>query len=141
VGNITKVDTTIITDCLEKGYIPVIAPIATGADGAVYNVNADTAASHIAAALKAESFILMTDVVGLLRNKDDEKSLIQAVNVSEIDYLKRQGIISGGMLPKIECCKNAIRRGVARTSIINGSVPHSILIELLSNEGIGTQFK
>ncbi|GHU52337.1 acetylglutamate kinase [Clostridia bacterium] len=141
VGNITQVDTRIITDCLEKGYIPVIATIATDDDGNVYNVNADTAASRIASALGAESFILMTDIVGLLKDRDDLNSLIPFVNVSEVPFMKRQGIISGGMLPKIDCCVEAIRRGVAKTSIIDGRVPHSILIEILSNEGIGTQFK
>jgi acetylglutamate kinase len=141
VGSITSVDTSLITDCLEKSYIPVIATIATDNDGNVYNVNADTAASRIASALGAESFILMTDIAGLLKDKDDPSSLIPSVNVSEVPFMKRQGIISGGMLPKIDCCVEAIRRGVAKTSIIDGRIPHSILIEILSNDGIGTQFK
>lgn len=141
VGNITKVNKQPIIHALQNGYVPVIATVAQGEDGNVYNVNADTAASRIAAELGAENLILMTDIAGLLRDKDDPSTLITSVNVSEVPFMKRQGIISGGMIPKIECCVEAVRRGVKRTSIIDGRVPHSILIELLSNEGIGTQFK
>ena len=103
--------------------------------------SADTAASRIASALGAENLILMTDIRGLLRDKDDETSLIPEVNVSEVPFLVKQGIISGGMIPKIECCVEAVRRGVQKTCIIDGRIPHSILIEILSNEGIGTLFK
>ena len=141
VGEIKTVNTKPITDALEKGYIPVIATVAGSEDGQTYNINADTAASRIASELKAENLILMTDIAGLLRDKDDPSTLIKSVNVSEVPFMKRQGIISGGMIPKIDCCVEAVRRGVKRTSIIEGRVPHSILIELLSNEGIGTQFK
>lgn len=141
VGEIKAVNTKPITDALEKGYIPVIATVAGSEDGQTYNINADTAASRIASELKAENLILMTDIAGLLRDKDDPSTLIKSVNVSEVPFMKRQGIISGGMIPKIDCCVEAVRRGVKRTSIIDGRVPHSILIELLSNEGIGTQFK
>lgn len=141
VGEIKTVNTKPITDALEKGYIPVIATVAGSEDGQTYNINADTAASRIASELKAENLILMTDIAGLLRDKDDPSTLIKSVNVSEVPFMKRQGIISGGMIPKIYCCVEAVRRGVKRTSIIDGRVPHSILIELLSNEGIGTQFK
>ena len=141
VGEIKTVNTKPITDALEKGYIPVIATVAGSEDGQTYNINADTAASRIASELKAENLILMTDIAGLLRDKDDASTLIKSVNVSEVPFMKRQGIISGGMIPKIDCCVEAVRRGVKRTSIIDGRVPHSILIELLSNEGIGTQFK
>ncbi len=141
VGEIKTVNTKPITDALEKGYIPVIATVAGSEDGQTYNINADTAASRIASELKAENLILMTDIAGLLRDKDDPSTLIKSVNVSEVPFMKRQGIISGGMIPKIDCCVEAVRRGVKRTSIIDGRVPHSILIELLSNEGIGTQFK
>lgn len=141
VGEIKSVNTKPITDALEKGYIPVIATVAGSEDGQTYNINADTAASRIASELKAENLILMTDIAGLLRDKDDPSTLIKSVNVSEVPFMKRQGIISGGMIPKIDCCVEAVRRGVKRTSIIDGRVPHSILIELLSNEGIGTQFK
>lgn len=140
VGEITRVNTEIITDSLDKGYIPVIATVGIGEDGQVYNINADTAASCIAAELGAENLILMTDIVGLLRDKEEPDTLIPTVQVSEVPFMKRQGIISGGMIPKIDCCVEAVRRGVARTSIIDGRIPHSILIELLSSEGIGTQF-
>ena len=141
VGEITGVNVAPITDALDKGYIPVIATVATDRDGQVYNINADTAAAQIAAALGAESLILMTDIRGLLRDKDDESTLIPEVQVSEVPSLIRQGIISGGMIPKIECCVEAVRRGVAKTFIIDGRIPHAILIEILSNEGVGTLFK
>lgn len=141
VGNIIKINKKPITDALDNGYVPVIATVAGSADGTTYNINADTAAARIAAELNAENLILMTDIKGLLRDKDDPSTLIPSVNVSEVPFMKRQGIISGGMIPKIDCCVEAVRRGVKRTSIIDGRVPHSILIELLSNEGIGTQFR
>jgi acetylglutamate kinase len=141
VGDIVKVNTKPITDALDNGYIPVIATVAVDEFGDTLNVNADTAASRIAAELSAENLILMTDIAGLLRDKDDPETLIPSVNVSEVPFMKRQGIISGGMIPKIDCCVEAVRRGVKKTSIIDGRIPHSILIELLSNEGIGTQFK
>ena len=141
VGEIKRVNTEVIEHSLENGYIPVIATVACGEDGNTYNINADTAASRIAAELGAENLILMTDIAGLLRDKDDPKTLIPFVNVSEVPFMKRQGIISGGMIPKIDCCVEAVRRGVKKTSIIDGRVPHSILIEILSSSGIGTQFK
>ncbi len=140
VGKITLVNSQPILDALEKGYIPVIATVATDNEGNTYNINADTAAARIAAELKAENLILMTDIAGLLRDKDDPSTLIPFVNVSEVPFMKRQGIISGGMIPKIDCCVEAVRRGVSKTAIIDGRVPHSILIEMLSSEGIGTQF-
>jgi acetylglutamate kinase len=140
VGEITKVNTKPITDALANGNIPVIATVATDEEGNTYNINADTAAARIAAELGAENLILMTDIAGLLRDKDDPSTLIPEVNVSEVPYLKNKGIISGGMIPKIDCCVEAVRRGVRKTSIIDGRIPHSILIELLTNEGIGTQF-
>ena len=138
VGEITKVDPTVINDTLNNGYIPVISTLASSDDGTVYNINADTAAARIAAEMKAESLFLMTDIVGLLKDKDDESTLIPMVGVSEVPYLKKQGIISGGMIPKIDCCVEAVRRGVKKANIIDGRVPHSILIELLTNEGLGT---
>lgn len=141
VGEIKKVNIQPIVDALNNGYIPVIATVGVGEDGQTYNINADTASSRIASELGAEKLILMTDIVGLLRDKDDTSTLIPTVNVSEVPFMKRQGIISGGMIPKIDCCVEAVRRGVKRTSIIDGRVPHSILIELFSKEGIGTQFK
>lgn len=140
VGEITEVNTKPILDALANGNVPVIATVATDKDGNTYNINADTAAARIAAELGAENLILMTDIAGLLRDKDDPSTLISEVNVSDVPFLKRQGIISGGMIPKIECCVEAVRRGVNKTVIIDGRVPHSILIEILSNEGIGTQF-
>ena len=141
VGEITGVKVQPILDALNNGYIPVIATVATDSAGQVYNINADTAAARIASALQAENLILMTDIRGLLRDKDDESTLIPEVQVSEVPHLVKQGIISGGMIPKIECCVEAVRRGVSKTCIIDGRIQHSILIEMLSNEGIGTLFK
>lgn len=141
VGEITDVNPQIILDCIDKGYIPVISTIGYDDEGNSYNINADTAAARIAGALKAESFISMTDIKGVLRDKNDDSSLIKAINVSELKQLQKQGIIDGGMIPKVECCVEAIRRGVKKVFIIDGRVPHSILIEVLSDEGIGTMFK
>ncbi len=140
VGSVVDVNTKPILDALDNGVIPVIATVACDKNGQAYNVNADTAAARIAAELKAENLLLLTDIAGLLRDKDDPSTLIPDVHVSEVPAMKRQGIISGGMIPKIECCVEAIRRGVKKAVIIDGRVPHSILIEILSNEGIGTQF-
>ncbi len=140
VGEITEIHTEVIEDATKNGYIPIISTVAGGYDGAVYNINADLAAARIAAELKAAKLILMTDIRGLLRDKDDESTLIPVVNVSEVPSLKREGIISGGMIPKIECCVEAVRRGVKRAHIIDGRIPHSILIEMFSDEGIGTMF-
>ena len=140
VGNVVEVNTKPIMDALDNGVIPVIATVACDKNGQAYNVNADTAAARIASELNAENLLLLTDIAGLLRDKDDPSTLIPDVHVSEVPAMKRQGIISGGMIPKIECCVEAIRRGVKKAVIIDGRVPHSILIEILSNEGIGTQF-
>lgn len=140
VGEIIGVDTTIIKDSASNGYIPVISTVGVGEAGEVYNINADPAAASIAACLHAEKLLLMTDVRGLLRDKEDENSLISVVNVSEVNSLKRSGIISGGMIPKIDCCVEAVRRGVKRAHIIDGRIEHSILVELLSDQGIGTMF-
>lgn len=140
VGDITDVDVTVINDVINSGYIPVIATVAGGSKGEVYNINADIAAAAIAAKLNAKKLILMTDVRGLLRDKDDEDTLISVVNVSEVPRLKNEGIISGGMIPKIDCCVEAVRQGVDRAHILDGRIPHSILIELFSDEGIGTMF-
>ncbi len=140
VGKITEINTGLITDLLDLGYVPVIATVGYDDDGNVYNVNADTAAAAIAGALDAENLILMTDIRGLLENKDDPSSLIKKVYVSDIPAYVKQGIISGGMIPKIECAKEAIRRGVKKAVIIDGRVCHSILIEILSDEGSGTMF-
>ncbi len=138
VGEITHVNTQPILDVLEKGYIPVISTVGCDNEGNVYNINADTAAAAIAGSLGAESLISMTDICGILRDKDDPSTLIPVINVSEAPQLMREGIISGGMIPKIECCIEAIRRGVGKVFVIDGRVPHSILIEILTDEGIGT---
>ncbi len=141
VGEVTHINSGIINDALDNGYIPVISTVAGGADGKVYNINADTAAARIAAEMHAENLVLMTDIVGLLRDKDDESTLIPQVGLSEVPYLKNQGIISGGMIPKIDCCVEAVRRGVKQSIIIDGRIPHSILIELLTSKGVGTMIK
>lgn len=138
VGEITNINIEPVTDLLEKGYIPVISTVGCDKSGNIYNINADTAAARIASELNAESLILMTDIVGLLRDKDDESTLISSVCVSEAPQLQREGIISGGMIPKIECCVEAIRQGVSKVFIIDGRVPHALLIETLTDEGIGT---
>ncbi len=138
VGEITNVNTQPILDVLEKGYIPVVSTVGCDKEGNVYNINADTAAAAIAGSLGAESLISMTDICGILRDKDDPSTLIPVINVSEAPQLMREGIISGGMIPKIECCIEAIRRGVSKVFVMDGRVPHSILIEILTDEGIGT---
>lgn len=140
VGEITQVNPKVISDVINNGFVPIISTVAGGLGGDVYNINADIAASRIAAELGACKLILMTDIRGLLRDKDDESTLIPSVNVSEVPMLKREGIISGGMIPKIDCCVEAVRRGVSRAYIIDGRIPHSILIEMLTAEGIGTMF-
>ncbi|MEE0867029.1 MAG: acetylglutamate kinase [Clostridia bacterium] len=140
VGEITDINTDPILDVLEKGYIPVISTLGCDNEGNVYNINADTAASKIAGILKAESLISMTDVDGILRDKDDPSTLISKILVSEAPQLMASGIISGGMIPKAQCCIEAIRRGVKKVFIIDGRIPHSILIETLTDEGIGTMF-
>ena len=140
VGEITDVNVEPILDVIEKGYIPVVSTIGCDSEGNSYNINADTAAARIAGELKAESLISMTDIAGILRDKDDPSTLISKIYVSEAPQLVREGIISGGMIPKINCCIEAIRRGVRKVFIIDGRVPHSILIETLTDEGIGTMF-
>lgn len=138
VGEITEINTEPILNVFESGYIPVISTVGCDNQGNVYNINADTAAAKIAAALGAESLLLMTDIVGLLRDKDDPSTLIPFVNVEEIPFLEAEGIISGGMIPKIRCCADAVSGGVNKVFIVDGRVPHSILIEILTDEGIGT---
>ena len=140
VGEIEEVNADIIRDTLDHGYIPVVSTVGYDNDGHVYNINADTAAAAIAADLKAESMIAMTDISGLLRDKDDPDSLMPVVKVEEVPSLIEQGIISGGMLPKVQCCVDAINGGVNKVFIIDGRVPHSILIETLTSEGLGTMF-
>lgn len=140
VGEIKEVNPEPINNALGSGYIPIVATVAGGYDGNVYNINADLAAAQIASKLGAKKLILMTDIRGLLRDVKDEDSLISVVNVSEVPMLKREGIISGGMIPKIDCCVEAVRNGVKRAHIIDGRIEHSILLELFSDEGIGTMF-
>lgn len=141
VGEITDVNVQPIIDALDNGYIPVIATLGTDNKGNVYNINADTAASRIASELKASNMLLMTDIAGLLMDKNDESTLIPEVRLSEVPALKKKGVISGGMIPKVDCCVDAVRRGVSQALIIDGRIPNSILIEMLTNEGIGTLFK
>ncbi len=140
VGEITEVNVNPILDVLDKGYIPVVSTVGCDDENNVYNINADTVAARLAGELKAESLISMTDIVGLLRDKDDPTTLIPKVYVSDAPKLMRDGIISGGMIPKVNCCIEAIRRGVHKVFIIDGRIPHSILIETLTDEGIGTMF-
>lgn len=141
VGEIESVNPQPIFDLLEKGYIPVVSTLGCDASGHVYNINADTAAASIASALHAESLISMTDTPGLLRDPADPNSLIRRVDLKGAERLKAEGIISGGMIPKVDCCTQAIREGVRKVFIIDGRIPHALLIETLTDEGIGTMFK
>lgn len=138
VGEITKVNAGLVSDILEKGYIPVVATVGCDKEANVYNINADTAAARLAGALGAESFISMTDISGILRDKDDPSSLIPKITLDEAPELIKSDIISGGMIPKVNCCIDAINHGVKKVFIIDGTVPHSLLIETLTDEGIGT---
>ena len=138
VGDITEIDPKPIEKVLEEGYIPVIATVGIDSNGQVYNINADTAAAEIAAALEAENIITLTDIPGLLRDVNDPKTLISEIHVDEVSELIESGIISGGMIPKMKSCEKAVRSGVKKAVMIDGRIPHSILIEMFSNEGIGT---
>lgn len=140
VGEITKVDVSPILDVIDKGYIPVVSTVGCDSEGNIYNINADTAAAKIAGELHAESLISMTDISGIRRDKDDPDTLISEISAAEAPKLIADGIINGGMIPKVECCINAINWGVERVFIIDGTIPHSILIEMLTSEGIGTMF-
>lgn len=141
VGKITNVNPKPLLDVIEKGYIPVVSTIGCDSDGNVYNINADTAAAKIAAALKAECLISLTDTAGILLNKDDPDTLIPHITVNDTEKLIEKGVISDGMIPKVECCCGAITGGVKKVFIIDGRIPHSILIETLTDEGIGTMFE
>ncbi len=138
VGKITKVNIAPVNDLLEKGYIPVISTIGCDKDGNVYNINGDTAAAFVAGALGAKRLIMMTDIAGILKDKDDPETLIPNVTVAEAEQLKKDGIVSGGMIPKVDCCIEAISYGVKKVIIMDGRVPHSILMEILTDEGAGT---
>ena len=138
VGKITDVDIKPITDLLANDYIPVVSTIGCDKDGNVYNINADTAAAYIAGAMQAERLLTMTDIEGILRDKNDHTSIISCIDLREAKELFDTGIISGGMIPKVECCIEAINHGVKKVSILDGRVPHALLIETLTNEGAGT---
>ncbi len=138
VGEITNINITPVFDLLEKGYIPVISTIACDKQGNAYNINGDTAAAYIAGALSAKRLIMMTDIAGILKDTNDENSLIPVVTVSEAHELYKDGVISGGMIPKVGCCIEAIYKGVEKVTIMDGRVHHSIIMELLTNEGAGT---
>ena len=139
VGEVVQVDPAVVNDALAVGYIPVVSTVAQGVDGeTAYNINADTAAAKLAVALHAEKLILLTDVRGLLRDPKDEETLIPEVGLSQVPGLVKDGVIQGGMIPKVDCCVEAVRSGVKNTIILDGRIPHSILIELLSDSGIGT---
>lgn len=140
VGSITNVNIEPVTDLLEKGYIPVVSTLGCDRDGNTYNINGDTAAAFIAGALGAERLIMMTDIAGVLRDRDNADTLIPLITVDEAVELFRQGVISGGMIPKVDCCIDAINRGVKKVIIMDGRVPHSILMEILTDEGAGTMF-
>ena len=139
VGAVTRVEPGAVVDCLNAGYVPVVSTVAQGTDADVaYNVNADTAAAKLAIALGAEKLILLTDVRGLLRDPKDEDTLIPVVHPSDVPGLVKDGVIQGGMIPKVDCCVEAVRSGVRRAHILDGRIPHSILIEMLSDSGVGT---
>ena len=140
VGEITEVNVEPIRDVIDKGYIPVVSTVGCDDEGNTYNINADTVAAKIAGELQAESLISMTDIAGILRDKNDPSTLISKIYVSDAPRLMKEGVISGGMIPKVNCCIESIRRGVKKVFIIDGRVPHSILIETLTNEGMGTMF-
>ncbi|WP_303229335.1 acetylglutamate kinase [uncultured Dialister sp.] len=140
VGEIDEINTKILDDLLDGGFIPVISSIGIDDEGNPYNINADTAAAKIAAALHAESMVVMSNINGVLRDKDDENSLISQMSLADAEELKKSGIIAGGMIPKVDCCTNAVKEGVKKVFIINGEIPHAILIELLTDEGLGTMF-
>ncbi len=141
VGEITNINIQAVNDLLEKGYIPVISTLGCDREGNAYNINGDTAAARVAGALEAERLIMLSDIPGLLRDKDDPTTLIPELSVMEAARLRQEGVISGGMIPKMECCVEAIRRGVKKVIIMDGRVPHSILMELLTDEGAGTMIK
>ena len=141
VGAITKINIEPVTDLLDHGYLPVVSTIGCDREGNTYNINGDTAAAFIAGALNAQSLIMMTDVAGILRDKDDPSTLIRELNVEEAVGLFREGIIAGGMIPKVDCCIEAINMGVEKVIIMDGRIPHAILMELLTDEGAGTMVK
>ena len=140
VGSVTKINIEPVTDLLEKGYIPVISTIACDRAGNTYNINGDTAAAYIAGALEAKRLLMLTDIAGVLRDKNDPDSLIRQLSIQEAKQLFEEKVIAGGMIPKVECCITALKRGVRKAIIMDGRIPHSILMELLTDEGAGTMF-
>ncbi len=138
VGRVANVNIAPVLDLLEKGYIPVISTLGCDKDGNTYNINGDTAAAYIAGALGAERLVMMTDVAGILRDKDDVSTLISSITIAEAKRLFIEGVITGGMIPKVDCCIEAINRGVHKVIIMDGRVEHAILMEMLTNEGAGT---
>ncbi len=138
VGDVTHINIQPVTDLLEKGYIPVISTLGCDAEGNIYNINGDTAAAWVAGALNAERLIMLTDIAGILKDKDDPATLIPSLTITEAAKLRQDGVISGGMIPKVDCCVEAIHKGVKKVIIMDGRVPHSILMELLTDYGAGT---
>ncbi|MFV0504540.1 MAG: acetylglutamate kinase [Lachnospirales bacterium] len=141
VGEVTEVNTKPILEILENGHIPVIATLGIGENNKKYNINADTAASKIASSLGAENLILLTDTLGILRDKEDDETLIEEIYLKDIDGLIEEGVVQGGMIPKIKCCEDAVKCGVKKAVILDGRIEHSILVEMLTNEGVGTMVK
>ena len=141
VGAITNINIQPVVDLMDNGYIPVISTVGCDKEGNTYNINGDTAAAYIAGALGAESLIMMTDIAGILRDKDDPSTLIPEISISDAAALQEEGVISGGMIPKVECCVEAINKGVKKVFIMDGRIPHSILMEILTNEGAGTMVR
>ena len=139
VGDVERVSTEPITDLIEGGLIPVVAPIGRGEDGQSYNVNADTAAGEIAAALRAEKLVFLTDVTGIMRDPEESSTLISTLQVLDVDHLVEEAVISGGMIPKVEACVKAVKYGVRKTHVVDGRIPHSMLLEIFTREGIGTE--
>ncbi len=139
VGDVERVSTEPITDLIEDGMIPVVAPIGRGEDGQSYNVNADTAAGEIAAALRAEKLVFLTDVTGIMRDPEESSTLISTLHVLDVDHLVEEAVISGGMIPKVEACVKAVKSGVRKTHVVDGRIPHSMLLEIFTREGIGTE--
>ncbi len=139
VGEVERIDPSPLLDLIGRGMIPVVAPIGRGAEGESYNVNADTAAGEIAAALQAEKLVFLTDVKGILKDPADEATLLSSVHVKEVEDLARAGIVGGGMIPKVNACVKSVRAGVRKTHIVDGRIPHSMLLEFFTDEGIGTQ--
>jgi acetylglutamate kinase len=140
VGDVTKINGDVVTILLDSGYIPVISTLGCDTEGNTYNINGDTGAGKIASAIGAERLIMMTDIEGIMRNREDPDSLISSLTIEEAEQLTQEGVISGGMIPKVRCCTDALNEGVKAAVIIDGRVPHAVLMEILTDEGAGTLF-